>query len=136
MPEISESKTRQEIIDKRLLAVGWNVKNPSQVTSELDIWVGLPDMVKEPEHKYQGFQFADYVLLGDDGHPLAVVEAKKLPKMPELDKNRLCSTPKIFKKILVKIYHLFFTLTGMIFIFGTLKNIHQERCMVFLVRKI
>lgn len=73
----NEATTRKEIIDKRLLKAGWDVNNPSQVTSELDIWVGLPEGVEEPEHEHQGFQYADYVLLGDDGYPLAVVEAKK-----------------------------------------------------------
>lgn len=73
----NEATTRKEIIDKRLLKAGWDVNNPSQVTSELDIWVGLPEGVLEPEHEHQGFQYADYVLLGDDGYPLAVVEAKK-----------------------------------------------------------
>jgi len=77
MANINETKTRQEIIDKRLLKSGWDVNNPSQVTSELDIWVGLPEGITEPEHEYQGFQFADYALLGDDSYPLAVVEAKK-----------------------------------------------------------
>jgi len=76
MPK-TEAQTRQEIIDKRLLSVGWDVMNPSYVTSELDIWVGLPAHVKEPATPYQGHQFADYALLGDDGYPLAVVEAKK-----------------------------------------------------------
>jgi len=80
MSTFSEAKTRQEIIDKRLEKAGWDVNNPAQVTSELDIWVGLPDGVKEPEYEHQGFTFADYVLLGDDGYPLAVVEAKKTSK--------------------------------------------------------
>ncbi len=75
--DITEAKTRQDIIDQRLLKAGWDVSNPSQVTSELDIWVGLPEGVTEPEHEHQGFQYADYVLLGEDGYPLAVVEAKK-----------------------------------------------------------
>ena len=34
MTNINEAKTRQEIIDKRLLKSGWDVHNPSQVTSE------------------------------------------------------------------------------------------------------
>lgn len=80
MSIFSEAKTRQEIIDKRLDKAGWDVNNPAQVTSELDIWVGLPDGVEEPEYEHQGFTFADYVLLGDDGYPLAVVEAKKTSK--------------------------------------------------------
>ncbi|MFA5954379.1 MAG: DEAD/DEAH box helicase family protein [Patescibacteria group bacterium] len=80
MVNINEAKTRQEIIDKRLEKAGWSVSDPSQVTSELDIWIGLPEGVKEPEHEYQGFQFADYALLGDSGYPLAIVEAKKTSK--------------------------------------------------------
>ena len=80
MAKLNEAATRQEIIDKRLLKAGWNVDDPSQVTSELDIWVGLPDGIKEAENEYQGFQFADYALLGDDGYPLAIVEAKKTSK--------------------------------------------------------
>jgi type I restriction enzyme R subunit len=76
----SEAQTRQQIIDKRLARAGWNVRNPAQVTAELDIWVGLPEGQEKPEHEYQGFQFADYALLGDDGYPLAIVEAKKTSK--------------------------------------------------------
>jgi len=33
----SESQTRKEIIDQRLLKAGWNVNAPSKVTEELDI---------------------------------------------------------------------------------------------------
>jgi type I restriction enzyme R subunit len=80
MQPSNEAITRQEIIDKRLAKAKWDVKNPSQVTSELSIWVGLPEGVVEPENEYQGFQFADYALLGNDGYPLAVVEAKKTSK--------------------------------------------------------
>ena len=80
MTNTSEAKTRQQIIDKHLLKAGWDVNNPSQVTSELNIWIGLPDGIKKPQHEHQGFQYADYALLGDDGYPLAVVEAKKTSK--------------------------------------------------------
>jgi len=76
----TEAQTRQEIIDQRLKKAGWDVNDPSQVTAELDIWVGLPEGLKEPLHELQGHQFADYVLLGPDGYPLAVVEAKKTSK--------------------------------------------------------
>lgn len=76
----TEAQTRQEIIDKRLKIAGWDVNDPAQVTSELDIWVGLPEGVTEPQYEHQGHQYADYVLLGEDGYPLAVVEAKKTSK--------------------------------------------------------
>jgi type I restriction enzyme R subunit len=75
---MNEAQTRQLIIDGRLLKAGWDVSNPSQVTSELDIWIGIPDELRDaPLTEYSGHQFADYALLGNDGTPIAVVEAKK-----------------------------------------------------------
>jgi type I restriction enzyme R subunit len=76
----NEQYTRKEIIDKRLLSAGWDVSNPIHVIEEFDIEVGLPEEIKEPATPYQGHQFSDYVLLGRDGKPLAVVEAKKTSK--------------------------------------------------------
>ncbi|MCD4698699.1 MAG: hypothetical protein K8S16_20910, partial [Bacteroidales bacterium] len=72
----SEKHTRQYIIDKRLAKAGWNVKDPSQVTEELDIVVDK-NLAAERRDKYGGHLFADYALLGKDGYPVAVVEAKK-----------------------------------------------------------
>lgn len=74
---ISEAQTRRDIIDKRLKKAGWDVNEPTQVTTELDIWVGLPEGVTEAVHEHQGHQYVDYVLWGENGSPLAVVEAKK-----------------------------------------------------------
>ena len=73
----SEAQTRSELIDHLLIAGGWNVKDPTQVVEEFDIVTRLPDGVAEPRTRYEGHQFSDYVLLGKDGKPLAVVEAKK-----------------------------------------------------------
>jgi type I restriction enzyme, R subunit len=72
----TEKDTRQQIIDKRLARAGWDVKDPSQVTEELDIIVDRKKAA-DPREKYAGHQFADYALLGKDGYPLAVVEAKR-----------------------------------------------------------
>jgi len=76
MPK-TEAQTRAELIDKQLEKSGWNVKDPMQVVEEYDIQVGLPEGVSEPRTLYEGHQFSDYVLLGKDAKPLAVVEAKK-----------------------------------------------------------
>ncbi|MEK6564074.1 MAG: DEAD/DEAH box helicase family protein [Candidatus Omnitrophota bacterium] len=84
----SEAQTRQFIINQRLKLSGWEVKNPLHVTEELDIWVGLPAGVAEPQTPYQGHLFADYVLLGKDGKPLAVVEAKKTAVDAEIGKEQ------------------------------------------------
>jgi type I restriction enzyme R subunit len=76
----SEHHTRKDIIDINLRTAGWNVADRSQVIEEFDIEVGLPEGVNEPVTPYQGHQFSDYVLLGKNAKPLAVVEAKKTSK--------------------------------------------------------
>ena len=72
----NEKLTRKEIIDNRLLQAGWNVTDRTQVVEEFDIIVDKT-LVQEPATPYAGHQYGDYVLLGKDGKPLAVVEAKK-----------------------------------------------------------
>ena len=71
----NEATTRRRLIDQALLAAGWNVgvdgESNEQVKQELKL-TGLPTP--------SGDGFADYVLYGDDGKPLAVVEAKKTAK--------------------------------------------------------
>ncbi|MDR3288785.1 MAG: DEAD/DEAH box helicase family protein [Peptococcaceae bacterium] len=64
--ELSEYKTRKIYIDAMLMDAGW---------TEGRDWlneVELPGMPNQAEVGY-----ADYVLYGDDGRPLAVVEAKR-----------------------------------------------------------
>lgn len=79
---LSEAQTRKEIIDKRLAKAGWDVKDPSMVTEELDIISDI-NRAADPQDKYSGHLFSDYALLGKDGYPLAVVEAKKASKNAE-----------------------------------------------------
>lgn len=76
----SEKQTRIELIDKPLLLAGWNIDDPTAVIQEFDIVTELPEGVSEPRSRFEGHQFSDYVLLGKDGKPLAVVEAKKTSK--------------------------------------------------------
>lgn len=76
----TEQQTRKTIIDKALILAGWNIADPMQVIHELDIIVQLPNEITEPQTPYQSHQFCDYVLLGRDAKPLAVVEAKKTSK--------------------------------------------------------
>lgn len=63
-----EATTRRLLIDSMLLQAGWNVENSQQVS--LEYRLDFP-------HNPSGNGFADYVLWGDNGKPLAVVEAKK-----------------------------------------------------------
>ncbi|MBZ4332705.1 DEAD/DEAH box helicase family protein [Corallococcus interemptor] len=73
--EFNEATTRRRLIDQALLAAGWNIgidgSSTDQVKQELKL-TGLPTR--------SGDGFADYVLYGDDGKPLAVIEAKKTAK--------------------------------------------------------
>lgn len=64
--DISEFTTRKVYIDTMLQDVGWVENRNWQNEVEL---VGMPNA--------SGVGYADYVLWGDDGRPLAVVEAKK-----------------------------------------------------------
>ncbi len=70
----NEKHTRKGIIDQRLKKAGWIVTDRTQVIEEFDIHLTV---VQEPATPYAGHQYSDYVLLGKDGKPLAVVEAKK-----------------------------------------------------------
>ena len=74
---MNESETRKKIIDSRLKKAGWDISDRTKVIEEFDIEVDLPEGINEPLTPYQGHQFSDYILLGKDGKPMAVVEAKK-----------------------------------------------------------
>lgn len=84
----TEAQTRSDLIDKQLAKAGWNVKDPTQVIEEFDILTPLPEGVAKPRTPYEGHQFSDYVLLGKDGKPLAVVEAKKSSKDAALGREQ------------------------------------------------
>ncbi|MBL0193995.1 MAG: DEAD/DEAH box helicase family protein [Myxococcales bacterium] len=77
--QFDERTTRRRLIDQMLVETGWDVgvggTNTEQVKQE----------VRVSEHPTpSGEGYADYVLYGDDGKPLAVVEAKKTAKDPKL----------------------------------------------------
>nr|WP_212937609.1 DEAD/DEAH box helicase family protein [Shouchella clausii] len=75
--EISEFETRQKYIDLDLKLAGWefgkNIVTEYQVS-------GMPNE--------QGIGFVDYVLLGDNGKPFAIVEAKRTSKDPNVGKQQ------------------------------------------------
>lgn len=64
------------------------MSDPGQVVQEFDILVDLPEGIKEARTPYEGHQFSDYVLLGKDGKPLAVVEAKRTSKDAALGREQ------------------------------------------------
>ena len=64
--DISEYKTRKVYIDTMLIDAGW---------TEGKDWINEYELPGMPNKSEVGF--ADYVLFGDDGKPLAVIEAKR-----------------------------------------------------------
>lgn len=66
----NEAQTRTEVIDAQLAHAGWS-RNRRTLLEEFLLKTG------EPDSTYGGEQFADYVLLGSDSKPIAVVEAKR-----------------------------------------------------------
>lgn len=64
--DYSEAETRTYLIDVDLHRAGWALNQPRDREYEV---TGMPNA--------QGIGYADYVLWGDDGKPLAVVEAKR-----------------------------------------------------------
>ena len=63
-----EAKTREMMIDKMIVNAGWELKNKDVVGQEIEL-----DCPENPSGK----GYADYILWGDNGQPLAVIEAKR-----------------------------------------------------------
>ena len=74
---MNEKQTRQSIIDERLLKSGWDINDHTQVIEEFSV-----------NTLHYTSMFSDYVLLGRDGKPLAVVEAKKSSKDAEIGREQ------------------------------------------------
>ncbi len=73
----NEDKTRKLIIDLGLQSAGWPLDRAQDREYQI---TGMPNDT--------GIGYADYVLWGDDGKPLAVVEAKKTTVDPEAGKQQ------------------------------------------------
>ena len=69
---LNEAQTRQRLINQQLTPAGWGMADRRIVEEyQLSSAEAEPDYAQLPE------EFADYVLLGRDGKPLAVIEAKR-----------------------------------------------------------
>jgi len=75
--DYSEAETRRYLIDVDLHRAGWPLDQDRDTEYEVK---GMPNE--------QGIGFADYVFWGDDGKPLAVVEAKKTTVDPAVGQQQ------------------------------------------------
>ena len=92
---MNELETRAKLIDKRLLDAQWDVNNYTQVLQEYTIKGS--SILSDASSPYKSTQFSDYVLLGRDGKPLAVVEAKRSSKDAELGREQATVCRKNFR---------------------------------------
>ena len=69
--DYSEAETRTHLIDLELKRAGWPLDEPRDREFELR---GMPNA--------KGTGYADYVLWGADGKPMAVIEAKRTGRSP------------------------------------------------------
>ena len=79
--DLTEAETRQKIIDIDLKAMGWKFTGPDadvRTEYEVDNMNGVLGQ--------KGY--ADYVLMGKDGLPLAVIEAKRSTKDPNIGRKQ------------------------------------------------
>lgn len=79
--EVSEAETRKRYIDLSLKECGWD-----NLTLGRDLEYEVSGMPKSTNPS--GIGFVDYVLWGDDGLPLAVIEAKKTMADPRKGKHQ------------------------------------------------
>ncbi len=82
---ISEAETRRRFIDLMLREAGWEILDtegdiqPSKACIEIEVH-GMPNPSK--------VGYADYVLFGADGNPLALIEAKRTSIEPEQGRHQ------------------------------------------------
>ncbi|HAT4332811.1 DEAD/DEAH box helicase family protein [Clostridium perfringens] len=88
--EISEAETRKRYIDVELKLSGWTFGKDIQIEVEVN---GMPNE--------SGLGYVDYVLYGDNGKPLAVVEAKRT----SVDEKKGQQQAKLYADCLEKQYN-------------------------------
>ncbi|MDP2847531.1 MAG: DEAD/DEAH box helicase family protein [Humidesulfovibrio sp.] len=74
--DYSEAETRDLFIDLLLKEAGWEI---GEKNLEIEV-LGMPNN--------QGKGYVDYVLWGDDGKPLALIEAKRTKKDPKIGQQQ------------------------------------------------
>lgn len=85
----TESHTRKEIIDLRLQDAGWNILDRTQVIEEFFVLQNSSSVLREDPVPYGSQrEFSDYALLGKNGKPLAIVEAKRSSKDAEIGREQ------------------------------------------------
>ena len=111
--KFSEEDTRKYLIDTQLDQAGWSVKDKHQVDIEYPV-------LHQPTKSGEGQ--IDYVLLGSDSKPLAVIEAKKTAESAEKGKEQAKLYADGLEKMNGQRPIIFYTNGHEIFIWDDFKN--------------
>ncbi|MEE1175502.1 MAG: DEAD/DEAH box helicase family protein, partial [Paludibacteraceae bacterium] len=84
-PDLSEDDTRKMFINLMLKEAGWEVMEKEGLIQPLKACIEI-EVDGMPTTSKKGY--ADYVLFGSNGKPLAVVEAKRTSKSPDTGKHQ------------------------------------------------
>lgn len=87
----SEAQTRKEYIDPRLEQAGWKVLHENGIIARNRACIEIKtEHMPITDESPNGNGYVDYVLFGDDGKPLAVVEAKKSIVNESIGRTQAC----------------------------------------------
>ena len=95
----NEKETRKQLIDPKLKQAGWDILTVKNVIEKDKACIetpvkGMPITVSNSS----GNGFVDYTLFGDDGKPLALIEAKKSVVNEEQGRVQACLYADCFEK--------------------------------------
>lgn len=124
---LNEDQTRRQLIDHQLNMAGWDVNSPTQVISEFSF------LISDHQDGLSRF-ICDYVLLGSNGRPIAVIEAKRTSKDAAIGREQ-CKQYciEIWKKLGGELPFCFFT-NGHEIYFWDLDNYPPRRVVGFPTR--
>lgn len=83
--QISEADTRKLFIDMMLREAGWEILEDN---GKIEACKACTEIKLEGMPNAEGYGFADYILYGRNGKPLAVIEAKKASKSLEVGRQQ------------------------------------------------
>ncbi len=96
---MNESQTRKEHIDKALAKAQWSKNGPQRYTEEFEMEKSWSSGVAEPTVSYGiEHEYADYLLLGRNEQPLAIVEAKRTSKSARIGQKQADGYAENIKK--------------------------------------
>lgn len=88
---MSEKETRLKLIDPKLKRAGWKVLTEKHIIDKSCACIETPVVgMPKTSSNLTGNGFVDYVLFGDNGNPLALIEAKKSVVNEEQGKVQAC----------------------------------------------